>query len=80
MADYAVMYDTRPDTAVYGSVLIDRVVYDKSADADERDTNPAAGKCARLLAGLSAARAFQSLRSEPRFRDALTRMSECAGV
>ena len=78
MADYAVMYDTRPDTAVYESVLIDRVVYDKSADGDERNTNPAAGKCARLLAGLNGARAFQTLRSEPRFRDALTRMSECA--
>lgn len=78
MADYAVMYDTRPETAMYESVLIDRVVYDKSADGDERDTNPAAGKCARLLAGLNGTRAFQALRPEPRFRDAITRMSECA--
>ena len=47
MADYAVAYDRRPAEAVYGSALINRVTYSRSADGTERHTDPDAGKCAR---------------------------------
>lgn len=80
MADYAIAYDTRPEEAVYESVIIDRVVYNRADDADKRGTNPAAGKCARLLAGLTGGRTFQPLRQEPRFRAAIERMTACANV
>ena len=78
MADYAVAFDSRPDSGRYSSVVIDRVEYDKSADSEDRGVNPAQSKCARLAAGLASARAFQPIRQEPRFRAAVERMSSYA--
>lgn len=74
MADYAVLYDTRPDTAVYTSVIINRVHYDKSEDTEAKGLS----KCARLLRGNFAARIWAPIRGHERFKEAVGRMIECA--
>ena len=74
MADYAVLYDTRPDTAVYTSVIINRVPYDKSEDTEAKGIS----KCARLLRGNFAARIWAPIRGTERFKGAVGRMIECA--
>ena len=74
MADYAVLYDTRPDTAVYTSVIINRVPYDKSEDTEAKGIS----KCARLLRGNFAARIWAPIRGTERFKEAVGRMIECA--
>ena len=74
MADYAVLYDTRPDTAVYSSVIINRVPYDKSEDTEAKGIS----KCARLLRGNFAARIWAPIRGHERFKEAVGRMIECA--
>ena len=74
MADYAVRYDTRPDTAVYTSVIINRVPYDKSEDTEAKGIS----KCARLLRGNFAARIWAPIRGHERFKEAVGRMIECA--
>ena len=74
MADYAVRYDTRPDTAVYTSVIINRVPYDKSEDTEAKGIS----KCARLLRGNFAARIWAPIRGTERFKGAVGRMIECA--
>ena len=74
MADYAVLYDTRPDTATYASVIINRVPYDKSEDTEAKGIS----KCARLLRGNFAARIWAPIRGTERFKEAVGRMIECA--
>jgi tetratricopeptide (TPR) repeat protein len=74
MADYAVLYDTRPDTATYTSVIINRVPYDKSEDTEAKGIS----KCARLLRGNFAARIWAPIRGHERFKGAVGRMIECA--
>ena len=74
MADYAVLYDTRPDTAAYTSVIINRVPYDKSEDTEAKGIS----KCARLLRGNFAARIWAPIRGTERFKEAVGRMIECA--
>ena len=74
MADYAVLYDTRPDTATYTSVIINRVPYDKSEDTEAKGIS----KCARLLRGNFAARIWAPIRGHERFKRAVGRMIECA--
>ena len=74
MADYAVLYDTRPDTATYTSVIINRVPYDKSEDTEAKGLS----KCARLLRGKFAARIWTPIRGHERFKEAVKRMLECA--
>ena len=74
MADYAVLYDTRPDTATYTSVIINRVPYDKSEDTEAKGLS----KCARLLRGNFAARIWAPIRGHERFKGAVGRMIECA--
>ena len=74
MADYAVLYDTRPETATYTSVIINRVPYDKSEDTEAKGIS----KCARLLRGNFAARIWAPIRGHERFKRAVGRMIECA--
>ena len=74
MADYAVLYDTRPETAAYTSVIINRVPYDKSEDTEAKGLS----KCARLLRGNFAARIWAPIRGHERFKEAVGRMIECA--
>lgn len=74
MADYAVLYDTRPETAAYTSVIINRVPYDKSEDTEAKGLS----KCARLLRGNFAARIWAPIRGHERFKRAVERMIECA--
>lgn len=74
MADYAVLYDTRPETATYASVIINRVPYDKSEDTEAKGLS----KCARLLRGNFAARIWTPIRGHERFKGAVGRMIECA--
>ncbi len=74
MADHAVRYDERPDTATYESVIINRVPYDRKSDTEARGLS----KCARLLKGNFSARIWAPIRSDERFRAAVARMSACA--
>ena len=74
MADYAVAFDNRPDTATYASVIINRVPYDKSEDNEAKGIS----KCARLLRGNFAARIWSPIRTSERFKAAVARMAECA--
>lgn len=74
MADYAILFDRRPDTATYTSVIINRVPYDKSEDTEARGIS----KCARLLRGSFAARIWAPIRGHERFKAAVGRMIECA--
>ena len=73
MANAAILCDERPDTALYTSVIINHVVYDKSEDTEARGMS----KCARLLGGMNAP-IWSSIRTDERFRAAVTQMIECA--
>jgi hypothetical protein len=74
MADYAVAFDERPDTATYTSVIINRVPYDKTEDTEAKGLS----KCARLLRGRFAARIWAPIRGTERFKAAVGKMAECA--
>lgn len=74
MADWAIRYDERPDTATYSSVIINRVAYDKEEDTEAKGIS----KCARLLRGNFAARIWSPIRGNERFKAAVNRMIECA--
>ncbi len=74
MAAYAVLYDERPDEAVYPSVAINSVRYRRDEDTEARGIS----KCARLLRGNFSARIWSPIRSEERFRAAVARMVACA--
>ena len=76
MADYAIAFDTRPDSAAYPSVLLRSVAYDKENDTEARGMS----KCARLLESRFAARIWTPIRKDARFRDALKRMADCAAA
>ncbi len=73
MANAAIICDERPDKAAYTSVIIKHLTYDKSEDTEARGMS----KCARLLGGMSNP-AWSALRADPRFRQAIARMIECA--
>ena len=74
MADYAVAYDERPESAVYSSVIINRVPYNKAEDTEARGIS----KCARLLKGRFQGRIWGAIRGDVRFKDAVARMVACA--
>ncbi len=74
MADYAVLYDERPDSTVYTSVIINAVPYEKSDDTEARGLS----KCARLLKGNFSQRIWAPIRSEDAFCDSVERMRSCA--
>ena len=67
------MCDERPDSAAYTSVIIGHLTYDKSEDTEARGIS----KCARLLGGMNTP-IWGSIRSNERFRAAITRMIQCA--
>ncbi len=70
MADYAVMYDERPESAIYPSVIINAVPYERAADTEARGLS----KCARLLKGNFASRVWAPIRADERFRRAVEKM------
>lgn len=74
MADYAVLFDNRPDTATYSSVVINCVPYDKFEDTESKGIS----KCARLLRGNFGTRIWASIRNTEGFKAAVQRMVECA--
>ncbi len=74
MAEYAIGYDERPESAIYSSVIINRVSYEKENDTEARGLS----KCARLLKGNFSARLWEPIRSDARFRAAVSRMQTCA--
>ncbi len=74
MADWAIRFDSRPATATYASVIINRVAYDKEADTEAKGIS----KCARLLRGNFSARIWSPIRSAEGFKTAVARMIECA--
>ena len=73
MADWAIRFDGRPNTAIYASVIINRVPYDKEADTEAKGLS----KCARLLRGNFSARIWSPIRNDERFKAAVARMIEC---
>ncbi len=76
MAEAAIAFDERPETALYSSVIINRVSYARSEDTEARGIS----KCARLLKGQFSARVWSPIRSEARFRLAVERMEVCAAA
>ncbi len=74
MADYAIRYDERPESTMYGSIIINAVPYEKSEDTEARGLS----KCARLLKGNFSQRVWAPIRTEEAFRDAVERMRACA--
>ncbi|MBR5124035.1 MAG: helix-turn-helix transcriptional regulator [Clostridia bacterium] len=74
MADYAILFDERPTTATYGSIVINAVPYDRSRDTEARGVS----KCARLLRGNFNTRLWASVRGQERFKAAVERMAACA--
>ena len=74
MADYAILFDERPATATYGSIVINAVPYDRSRDTEARGVS----KCARLLRGNFNTRLWASVRGQERFKAAVERMAACA--
>ncbi len=73
MADYAILFDERPAEAVYSSVIINCVAYDRSTDTEARGMS----KCARLLRGSFGARLWMPIRGQERFKAAVERMVAC---
>ena len=74
MADWAIYYDERPESAAYSSVIINRVAYAKEEDTEAKGLS----KCARLLRGNFGARIWAPIRGSERFRGAISRMIACA--
>ncbi len=74
MADYAILYDERPDSTTYRSVIINAVPYVKSEDTEARGLS----KCARLLKGNFSQRVWTPIRAEDAFREAVAKMQACA--
>ena len=74
MADWAICYDERPDTATYSSVIINHVAYNKEDDTEAKGIS----KCARLLRGNFSARIWAPIRGTDQFKNAISRMIECA--
>ena len=74
MADWAIYYDERPESAAYSSVVINRVAYAKEEDNEAKGLS----KCARLLRGNFGARIWAPIRGSERFREAISRMIACA--
>jgi tetratricopeptide (TPR) repeat protein len=74
MADYAILFDERPAEAVYASVIINSVTYDRSEDTEARGVS----KCARLLRGGFGARLWSPIRGQDRFKSAVECMAACA--
>ena len=74
MADWAIRYDERPDTATYSSVIINHVAYNKEDDTEAKGIS----KCARLLRGNFSARIWAPIRGTDQFKNAISRMIECA--
>ena len=70
MADHAIAYDTRPESATYTSLPINCVQYEKEAEGST--------KCAKLLAGRFASRIWAPIRDTAEFRAIVARMSEFA--
>ena len=68
MADHAIAYDTRPESATYTSLPINCVQYEKEAEG--------ATKCAKLLAGRFGSRIWAPIRDTEQFRAIMARMSE----
>ena len=74
MADYAILFDERPAAAVYESVILNAVTYDRNSDTEARGMS----KCARLLRGNFGARLWTPIRGQERFKVAVERMVVCA--
>lgn len=74
MADYAILFDERPAAAVYESVILNAVTYDRNSDTEARGMS----KCARLLRGNFGARLWTPIRGQERFKVAVERMAVCA--
>lgn len=74
MADFAIEFDTRPDSSTYSSVLLDEVEYHKDDDTEARGMS----KCARILQSRFSARIWSPLKQNERFRASLLRMADCA--
>ena len=70
MADHAIAYDTRPESATYTSLPINCVQYEKETEG--------ATKCAKLLAGRFGSRIWAPIRDTEQFRAIIARMSEFA--
>ena len=71
MSEHAVKFDTRPDSAKYSSVLLNKVEYNKG-DAHEITL------CSKLMRGRFQNRVWAPIKTDPRFVAAVEAMAEFA--
>ncbi|MBE6547529.1 MAG: helix-turn-helix transcriptional regulator [Ruminococcaceae bacterium] len=67
MAQYAIAFDTRPDSANYTSILINKVEHVRSGDIS---------LCSKLLRGRFSSRIWAPIKNEPRFIAAVQSMEK----
>lgn len=67
MADYAIAFDTRPDSANYSSILINKVEHTRSGDVS---------LCSKLLRGRFSSRIWAPIKNEARFVAAVSAMEK----
>jgi transcriptional regulator with XRE-family HTH domain len=70
MAEYAIAFDTLPESKTYSSVLINTVEYRN----EKYDDDSSVTLCAKLLRGNFANRVWASVRDDERFRSAVSSM------
>ena len=67
MAEYAIAFDTRPESAKYSSILINKVEHVKSGDVS---------LCSKLLRGRFSSRIWAPIKNEQRFEAAVSAMEK----
>ncbi len=67
MAEYAIAFDTRPETANYSSILINKVEHTRGSDVS---------LCSKLLRGRFSSRIWAPIKSEARFVAAISAMEK----
>lgn len=72
MAENAVKFDTRPDSARYSSVLLNKVVYEKG----EKGDSPEITLCSKLMRGRFSNRIWAPIKNDPRFTAAVEAMAK----
>ncbi len=72
MAENAIKFDTRPDKAMYSSVLLNKVEYEKG----EKGDSPEITLCSKLMRGRFQSRIWAPIKADPRFTAAIEAMAK----
>lgn len=72
MSENAIKFDTRPNSATYSSVLLNKVSYEKG----EKGDSPELTLCSKLMRGRFSNRIWAPIKSDPRFVSAVEAMGK----